>query len=157
MRDHVASGPCLSPALEPPAPHHIGDRKIVAELDGWMVRAFPTGDRKFDYLRARGFLHLQLWHPDARVSVLTPSDLTDGLFEIFPVAGWKARTSAASVRALVAREHRVELLSLTRIAAITEWYVRGAERRAIEASRLRARTERRAAARDAGGHASPRM
>ena len=94
---------------------------------------FPPCDRKFQYFVTRGFLHAQLWHRDARVSVLTPSRLTGGVFEVFPYAGWKAPVrKPALLRSLVAQTHGVALPSLRRLAAIVEWYVRAEERRSTQ-------------------------
>jgi hypothetical protein len=72
----------------PPPPHDPRERELALMTDGWEVRLF-TG-RKFQYFVTRGLWHLQLWHPTARVSVLTPSRLTRGLYEAFPIARWKA-------------------------------------------------------------------
>ncbi|WP_437686139.1 hypothetical protein [Sorangium sp. So ce176] len=73
----------------PPPPHDPRERELALVVAGWEVRLF--GGRKFEYFVARGFWHLQLWHPEARVSVLTPSRLTRGLYEAYPIANWKAQ------------------------------------------------------------------
>ncbi len=73
----------------PPPPHDPRERELALVVEGWEVRAF--GGRKFEYFVARGFWHLQLWHPEARVSVLTPSRLTRGLYEAYPIANWRAQ------------------------------------------------------------------
>lgn len=73
----------------PPPPHDPRERERTLVVEGWEVRLF-TG-RKLEYFVPRGFWHLQLWHPHARVSVLTPSRLTCGLYEAYPVANWKAQ------------------------------------------------------------------
>ncbi|WP_437630612.1 hypothetical protein [Sorangium sp. So ce854] len=73
----------------PPPPHDPRERELALVVAGWEVRIF-TG-RKFEYFVARGFWHLQLWHPEARVSVLTPSRLTRGLYEAYPIENWKAQ------------------------------------------------------------------
>ncbi len=73
----------------PPPPHDPRERDLTMLLDGWEVRLF--GGRKFQYFVTRGFWHLQLWHPIERVSVLTPSRLTTGFYEAYPVADWKAQ------------------------------------------------------------------
>ncbi|XXX73227.1 hypothetical protein WMF30_36820 [Sorangium sp. So ce134] len=88
------SGPALlaEPAREegwPPPPHDPRERELALVVAGWEVRVFVG--RKFEYFVARGFWHLQLWHPEARVSVLTPSRLTRGLYEAYPIANWKAQ------------------------------------------------------------------
>ena len=86
---------------------------------GWDVRVF--GEHKFQYFVRQGFWHLQLWHPEAGVSVLTPSKLTCDLYEVFPIASWKARASTyPELARLIADEHglelprELELLELTR-------------------------------------------
>jgi hypothetical protein len=83
--------------LWPPPPHDPRERDVALDVDAWEVRLFT--DRKFDYFVTRGFWHVQLWHPAGRVSVLTPSRLTNGFYEAFPIANWKAQ--AASYEALV--------------------------------------------------------
>src|SRR5262245_44318024 len=115
----------------PPPPHDPRERVVVAVVDGWEIRAFPPDDSKVAYFVTRGFLHVQLWHPQARVSVLTPSRLTAGRFEAFPCGGWKAPVEAtAHLRSLVERTHGVAMPAAARLAAIIEWYVRAEERRA---------------------------
>jgi hypothetical protein len=67
-----------------PPPHAPEDRVAISALDaGWEVRQFAEADRKLAYFAARGFAHLQLWQPAARVSVLTPSRITGGNFELW--------------------------------------------------------------------------
>ncbi|WP_437934633.1 hypothetical protein [Sorangium sp. So ce341] len=73
----------------PPPPHDPRERELALVVAGWEVRLFVG--RKFEYFVAHGFWHLQLWHPEARVSVLTPSRLTCGLYEAYPIANWKAQ------------------------------------------------------------------
>ncbi|MGK3987002.1 hypothetical protein WME99_28440 [Sorangium sp. So ce136] len=83
---------CVEPARGegwPPPPHDPRERELALVVAGWEVRLFAG--RKFDYFVTRGFWHLQLWHPEARVSVLTPSRLTRGLYEAYPIANWKAQ------------------------------------------------------------------
>jgi hypothetical protein len=55
----------------PPPPHDPRERELVLTLRGWQVRLF--GENKFQYFVRHGFWHVQLWHVEARVSVLTPS------------------------------------------------------------------------------------
>ena len=89
------------------------------------------------YFAPRGLLHLQLWHPAARVSVLTPSRLTCDRYEVFPVRGWKlAMDDLASLERVCRDLLRVELPGLARIVAIQRWFVHGAEpvREALESS-----------------------
>jgi hypothetical protein len=63
--------------------HALVDRIVVAKLGDWDVRRHDESEGPHSYFARRGFLHLQLWQPIARVSVLTPSRLTNGRFEIW--------------------------------------------------------------------------
>lgn len=90
----------------PPAPHDPRERRTILWLGAWEVRLHD--DRKFQYFIARGLWHLQLWHPERGISVLTPSRLTNGLYEVFPVDGWKARVGGYEALAgMLRRVHRV--------------------------------------------------
>jgi len=94
MNEHVglrAPSTTDGDASWPPSPHDPRERELAAIVDGWEVRLF--GGRKFQYFVTRGFWHIQLWHPEARVSILTPSRLTCGFYEAFPIANWKERTA----------------------------------------------------------------
>ncbi len=71
------------PALAPPRPHDPGDRALVEELGPWEIRVFPWNDPRHRWMVGRGLLHLQLWCPEAPVSVLTRSRLTRGRFEVW--------------------------------------------------------------------------
>jgi len=87
----------------PPRPHDPRERELVAVISdlafgapdssvagpaparsggAWEVRQFSARDTKHDYFAPRGFLHLQLWHPTAAISILTPSRLTGGNYEV---------------------------------------------------------------------------
>ncbi len=73
----------------PPPPHDPRERILVDHLGDWEIRVFsPTGDFH-RYFAAKGMLHVQLWHAEARLSLLTPSPITAGRFEVYPLAGWK--------------------------------------------------------------------
>jgi hypothetical protein len=122
-----------SEAVLPPPPHDPSERALLCTLGAWEVRAFAPDDARHTYFVKRELLHLQLWHPAAGVSVLTPSRLTAGAFELFPVDGWKcAVRSAEEARRLARYAHGVELPTPLRLAALIEWYVRAQERRASE-------------------------
>lgn len=69
--------------LPPPRPHDPFERVVVAVADGWEICQFADADPRLAYFTPRGFRHVQLWHPDAQVSVLTPSKLTSGAFEVW--------------------------------------------------------------------------
>ena len=76
-------------APPPPPPHNPRDRIVIEHVGTWEVRCFTPGSDFDRYFKAKGFDHLQLWHPPSGVSLLTPSKLTRNEFEIFPFAGWK--------------------------------------------------------------------
>lgn len=63
--------------------HSLVERVLIARLGAWEVRRHPESDRHHEYFAPRGFLHLQLWNPDAQVSILTPSALTGGRFAVW--------------------------------------------------------------------------
>ena len=73
----------------PPPPHDPRERELTLSIDGWEVRLF--GGRMFAYFVTRKLWHMQLWHPTARISILTPSRLTRGCYEAFPLACWKSQ------------------------------------------------------------------
>jgi hypothetical protein len=63
-----------------PPLHAPFDRELLARVGPWEVRRHA--DDRVGYFATRALLHLQLWHPTCRVSVLTPSRLTADRFEI---------------------------------------------------------------------------
>ncbi|MBX3185368.1 MAG: hypothetical protein KF819_00070 [Labilithrix sp.] len=105
----------------PPPPHDPRERDLALTLEGWEVRVF--GDRQFEYFATRGFWHVQLWHPRAGVSILTPSRLTRGFYEAFPVAGWKGQAPDYEHLATLVREHRVALPSKAALLRIERAFV----------------------------------
>jgi len=101
----------------PPPPHDPRERELALEQGGWQVRLF--GGRKFQYFVTRGFWHMQLWHPDARVSVLTPSRLTSGFYETFPIANWKAQAADyPTLVQLVSEMHEIVLPNAGEVARL---------------------------------------
>jgi hypothetical protein len=106
----------------PPPPHDPAERTLLAEMDGWEVRDFAPDDPRHAYFAHRGFSHLQLWHPEAGISLLTPSRLTAGSYEVFPFVGWKRRGDYATLRALIKSAHGVTLPSPSLIAATLRWF-----------------------------------
>jgi hypothetical protein len=114
--------PSPGPRELPPPPHDPSERVLITRVDGWEVRDFAREDLRRAYLAASGFAHLQLWHPRARVSVLTPSRLTHDRFEAFPIAGWKRATrDYAELAAFIEGAHGVRLLSSTIVEAVLRY------------------------------------
>ena len=90
----------------PPAPHDPRERDRVMMLGEWEVRLF--GDRIYEYFRDRGLWHVQLWHPGRRISLLSPSRLTRGRWEAYPIFGWKQDApSYAMLAEQIEHEHPV--------------------------------------------------
>lgn len=107
----------------PPPPHDPREREIAHAVGDWEVRVF--GDAKFGFFVERGLWHVQLWNPSARVSVLTPSRLTGGSYEIFPCAGWKRRAAChEEVARIVRDEHRVAFVDEEALRRIERVFVR---------------------------------
>lgn len=112
-----------------PSAHDPRDRKLVLHMKGWQLRAYPKGDPRHEFFAPRGLLHLQLWHPAARVSVLTPCQLTRGRLELFPVQGRRLRLSSYwQLRDLLKQHHQIEPPSPPVLAAAIRWFVVRAER-----------------------------
>lgn len=65
-------------------------------------------------------LHLQLWHSANLISVLTPSQLTGGRFEI---ATSTRRTSVADWTGVIAQLPDQQLPCRAELAALTMWLV----------------------------------
>lgn len=106
----------------PPPPHDPRERELVMVLTGWEVRLFSGP--KFQYFAPRGFWHVQLWHPEARVSVLTPSRLTSGFYEAYPIANWKAQASDYDrLVSLIAGTHSASLPRKAEIVRIEKAFV----------------------------------
>lgn len=76
--------------IVPPFPHDPRDRCWIYETRGWHIRMLAVNDPRRRSCVARGLLHLQLWHVEQQVSILTPSNMTNGSFECWK-GGQRAR------------------------------------------------------------------
>jgi hypothetical protein len=109
----------------PPPPHDPSERVLVTHIDRWEVRDFARDDSRYSYFLRHGFSHLQLWHPEGGISLLTPSRLTSDQYELFPIEGWKRRHGDwGQLGSLLLREHGVALPSLVELRAVDRWFVR---------------------------------
>ncbi|MBX3259642.1 MAG: hypothetical protein KIS78_27160 [Labilithrix sp.] len=106
--------PLPQPVVSPPPPHDPRDREATLRLGAWEVRV-STG-RAFECFVQRGLWHVQLWHAEAKISILTPSRLTGGAYEAFPSHGWKARSQTyEGLVGILEAEHGVRLPSVAQV------------------------------------------
>lgn len=109
----------------PPPPHDPRDRELLTRLDDWEIRAF--GSRWFAFFAPRGLWHVQLWHPEKRLSIITPSTLTRGSYELSSSssAGAPTRSTTYAAMARVASgAHGVTALTGPQVAWIESVFVR---------------------------------
>ncbi|NVB78872.1 MAG: hypothetical protein HOV81_10790 [Kofleriaceae bacterium] len=119
------SQPIRAPLM---AMHAPSERVVAARLGTWEVRRHAETGARHGYFATRGLLHLQLWHPAARVSILTPSRLTNDRFEVwrdgvrFAVRAWSEVAEILSDLALPDGE-RVALPGGAEVAALHAWMI----------------------------------
>ncbi|MEM6930381.1 MAG: hypothetical protein AAF602_25820, partial [Myxococcota bacterium] len=64
--------------------HDPASRCLIDDTpSGWQVLGHAFNTDRHAYFAPRGMLHLQWWFPARRVSVVTPSRLTEGRFEVW--------------------------------------------------------------------------
>jgi hypothetical protein len=107
----------------PPPPHDPTERILVTRIDGWLVRDFAEDDQRLAYFAMRGFSHFQLWHPAYSISVLTPSRLTGGAFEVFPIGNWKRRAADwEALDSMLKTYHQVAPPGESCLRALERWF-----------------------------------
>jgi hypothetical protein len=134
VSDREPAAPAARPsdATRPPPPHDPTERVLIGHVDQWELRDFAADDPRQRYFLAHGFAHLQLWHPTARLSILTPSRLTLDRSEAFPIAGWKRREDDFTLLARMLRAATgVEPPSPLAMRTLARWFER---RRTLDAS-----------------------
>lgn len=110
------------------AMHAPSERVVAARLGAWEVRRHGESGAHHAYFATRGLLHLQLWHPVARVSILTPSRLTNDRFEIWrdgvriAVRAWSEVAAILADLALPGGES-VALPGGAEVAALHAWMI----------------------------------
>jgi hypothetical protein len=100
--------------------HGVGERVAFAQLGAWQVKRHAESAEPHAYFASRGFLHLQLWHPEAQVSILTPSRFTHGRFEIW--RDW-ARIAVRDWGDVIRRLSDLALPTAVEINALVRWTV----------------------------------
>ena len=86
--------------------HLESTRGLVFWLDDWDVRMSEPGSDEHRLLVVNGMFHIQLWHPQARLSVLTPSPLTGHQFEVANIMGNRFRSESYEEMATVVQAAR---------------------------------------------------
>lgn len=108
-----------------PPPHDPGERTLLTRCDGWEVRVFGEQDFRHAYFARKSMLHLQLWHPAQRVSVLTPSRLTADRWETYSEQTFKLRPRKRKVLVHVLDEqHGLRLPNPSTLAGLEFWFVK---------------------------------
>lgn len=108
----------VGPVARLPPLHAPNDRELLARVGPWDLRRHA--DNRFSYFTMRSLLHIQLWHPVLRISVLTPSRLTGGRFEI---ATETRRAWVVDWPGVVEQLPDHELPNASELAALTLWMV----------------------------------
>jgi hypothetical protein len=111
--------------------HDPTERQLVAYAGEWELRQFAESDRRFTYFAMKGFAHVQLWHGASRTSIITPSRMTAGNFELWSEAhelrysdpAWPSIANALDAL-------RVTPPSRNEVRAIERWFVLPGETRA---------------------------
>jgi len=103
--------------------HTHAGQPPLASIDGWELRQFHP------HAEPRGTSHLQLWQPADRISIVTPSRLSAGRFEV-RIAGEliSAQAWPALERELARRHIRVP--GRHTIRALERWFVLRSESKA---------------------------
>jgi hypothetical protein len=105
-----------------PAPHDPDERVVIAYATDWEVRQFARDDTRFEYFARRGFLHLQLWHPALGISILTPSRLTRGAFDVRDIDDPMIRTPRWDLVACCLGD-RAALPHAADVRALERWFI----------------------------------
>ncbi len=111
----------------PPPPHDPTDRVLVGHLREWALRVFDPNGRRHEFFAPRGFLHVQLWHSETGVSVLSPSRITAFCYEAYPFVGGRIRVpSWSALSRAVYRTHGVRCPNEDEIQVVEQGWVKAA-------------------------------
>ena len=89
--------------------HTEREKSLVYWLGEWDVRMSEPKSELHRLLVINGMFHLQLWHPESKTSILTPSPITDELFEATPLFGSEFRAASyAEIRSVVQAARQIE-------------------------------------------------
>jgi hypothetical protein len=116
----------------PPPPHDPRERVLVTTISSWQVRVYAEARART--LAPKGLWQVQLWEPDAQLSVLTASRATGCAYEVLCMRdGWKVRVVTRSdLLKLLHREHSGPFVSEPALARLERWLVPGGSTRGEE-------------------------
>lgn len=106
----------------PALSHAVTERAVVGRCGGWEVRRHPLGEPAVAAYVRDGYLHLQLWCGRSGISILTPSRLTAGLFDLQLADGARVRAHLYQ-RVVDAVPAGVRAPSESDVAALERWHV----------------------------------
>lgn len=109
--------------------HDPDERVVVADLGDWEVRQFAVTDRRATYFADKGFGHVQLWNAAVVASIITPSRLTAGHFEMWLDGERFAARSWATLELELAMRG-IQPPGRHAVRAIERWFVLPTEQRA---------------------------
>jgi len=106
----------------PPWPHNPNERIPIGEVLGWELRVVPRTEPTHKFLIQQELLQLQFWHPDAKVSLLTPSPAIRGC-PVHQIAGWTVLNAPEPKVRSIVRSFGLPLPALSHIEALVQWHV----------------------------------
>lgn len=71
--------------------HNPEPRHEIEKINGWSIRSNHWDQPAYATTLGQGGFHIQLWHEEKRISVLTPSAMTASHFEILIGCGCRHR------------------------------------------------------------------
>jgi len=107
--------------------HNPEQRCFVHQVGSWYILRHAANDPMVSWLAPRGLLHLQLYHAPTGLSVLTPSGLTEGTYELGEGAERARYHCYGCLNGHLVREHGVHLPCLRSVRWAERWFVRAAE------------------------------
>jgi hypothetical protein len=120
-------GGCAVLRLEPhlPRPHDPDDRVLVATIGPWELRDFAEGSSFARFFAKHGIAHRQLYARAVGLSILTPSPLTEGEFDLRSIDGerWATRSERA-LREHVSERYGAALPDGVALRALARWIPR---------------------------------
>jgi len=109
--------------LRLPGVHRTQHRACVQKYFGWQLCVIPYNDPHHRDASQAGHLHLQLWHPGTRTSILTPSGLTSRTYEVWNERFHLRFGEYCCVAATIENELGVQLPSSAWIEQYLCWFV----------------------------------